>query len=385
MTTYTTNFNFALPDFDKKPWHQDMADIVTTIDAVLARYVSANNMQGVWQNSTAYAVGERTVDEDDGTIWTCLVVHTSSPTGTTFAVARTTYPTYWEVFSDVELAKNWATYLAGTVDGSDYSSKAYAIGSLVQLPAGSAKIWATAAAADAASTAVDAASTAADVVSTNADVVSTNADVVTTNADVVTTTQDAIDTAADAVSTAADAATATAAAATVPPYDSITGEALNHVRLNAGETSMEFRTASETRTDLGLVIGTNVAALTGANAKVEHISIAVSDETTDLAVDTGVATFRMPYAFTLSDVRASVTTAPAGSVLTVDINESDATILSTKLTIDAGEKTSTTAAAAVVIDDADLADDAEITIDIDGVGSGTAGAGLKIYLIGKAA
>lgn len=211
MTTYTTNFNFALPDFDKKPWHQDMADIVTTIDAVLARYVSANNMQGVWQNSTAYAVGERTVDEDDGTIWTCLVVHTSSPTGTTFAEARITYPTYWEVFSDVELAKNWATYLAGTVDGSDYSSKNYAIGTILQLPAGSSKYWSEAATADAVLTAADAVSTAADVISTNADVVSTNADV-------VTTTQDAIDTAADVVTTNADVVTTTADVATTLGY-----------------------------------------------------------------------------------------------------------------------------------------------------------------------
>ena len=57
-------------------------------------------------------------------------------------------------------------------------------------------------------------------------------------------------------------------------------------------------------------------------------------------------------------------------------------ILSTKLTIDATEKTSTTASAAPVISDSALADDAEITIDIDGVGSTIAGAGLKIYLIG---
>ena len=90
----------------------------------------------------------------------------------------------------------------------------------------------------------------------------------------------------------------------------------------------------------------------------------------------------MPYAFTLTAVRASVNTAPTGSVLTVDINESGSTILSTKLTIDASEKTSTSAATAAVISDTALADDAEITIDIDGVGSTVAGKGLKVTLIG---
>ena len=90
----------------------------------------------------------------------------------------------------------------------------------------------------------------------------------------------------------------------------------------------------------------------------------------------------MPYGFTLTGVKASVTTAPVGSTIIVDINESATTILSTKLTIDASEKTSTTAASAAVISDSALADDSEITIDIDQVGSSTAGAGLKIYLIG---
>jgi hypothetical protein len=90
----------------------------------------------------------------------------------------------------------------------------------------------------------------------------------------------------------------------------------------------------------------------------------------------------MPYAFTLTAVRANVTTAPTGSVLTVDINEGGSTILSTKLTIDASEKTSTSAATAAVISDTALADDAEITIDLDGIGSTVAGKGLKVTLIG---
>lgn len=115
------------------------------------------------------------------------------------------------------------------------------------------------------------------------------------------------------------------------------------------------------------------------------IGIACSDETTALTTGTAKATFRMPFAFTLTAVRASVTTAPTGSVLTVDINEGGVSILSTKLTIDATEKTSTTAATAAVISDASLADDAEITIDIDTVGSTVAGAGLKVWLIGTKA
>ncbi len=115
----------------------------------------------------------------------------------------------------------------------------------------------------------------------------------------------------------------------------------------------------------------------------EVITVAVSDETTALTTGTGKFTFRMPYAMTLTAVRASVTTAPTGSTIIVDINEGGTTIMSTdKLSIDASEKTSTTAATAAAITDSSLADDAEITIDIDQVGSTVAGAGLKVTLIG---
>jgi len=115
------------------------------------------------------------------------------------------------------------------------------------------------------------------------------------------------------------------------------------------------------------------------------IAVACSDETTALTTGAAKATFRMPYAFTLTDVRASVTTAPTGgTLLTVDVNEGGAgsSILSTRLTFDASAKTTTTASTPRVISDTSLADDAEITIDIDAVGSTIAGAGLKVYLIG---
>jgi len=114
----------------------------------------------------------------------------------------------------------------------------------------------------------------------------------------------------------------------------------------------------------------------------ESIILAASDETTDLTTGSAKITFRMPYGFTLTAVRASVTTAPTGAALTVDINEGGVSILSTKLTIDVSEKTSTTATTPAVISDAALADDAEITVDIDQIGSSVAGAGLKVYLIG---
>jgi hypothetical protein len=116
-----------------------------------------------------------------------------------------------------------------------------------------------------------------------------------------------------------------------------------------------------------------------------EIGAACSDETTALTTGTAKTTFRVPKAITLTGVRASLTTAQAtGSTFTVDINASGTSILSTKLTIGNTEKTSATAATAAVISDTSLADDEEITVDIDQVGDGTA-TGLKVWLIGTRA
>ena len=115
----------------------------------------------------------------------------------------------------------------------------------------------------------------------------------------------------------------------------------------------------------------------------QNFIVAASDETTALTTGTAKVTFRMPYAFTLTAVRASLTGAGTTSgVTTIDINEGGSTILSTKITIDYSELTSTTAATPPVISDAALADDASITVDIDGLSGGADETGLKVTLIG---
>ncbi len=140
--------------------------------------------------------------------------------------------------------------------------------------------------------------------------------------------------------------------------------------------------------DAGLMTATQFDTLAAHETKLTtfpcEIAFAVSDETTDLETGTAVITFRAPWAFTLTGVRANVNTAPTGADLEIDINEAGATVLTTKLVIDDGDKTSVGSDTDPVIGGAGpaIADDAEITIDIDTIGSGAAGKGLKVTLFG---
>lgn len=114
--------------------------------------------------------------------------------------------------------------------------------------------------------------------------------------------------------------------------------------------------------------------------QVEALTFALSDETTVLSSTGTKLTTRIPFAFKMYGARANLKTASSSGVVTVDVNEAGSSILSTKLTIDQGEKTSVTAAAAYVFSDTQLADDAEITFDIDGYGASAVG--LKVTLYG---
>ena len=130
--------------------------------------------------------------------------------------------------------------------------------------------------------------------------------------------------------------------------------------------------------------GTTESWVTGAGNIAPTMSFIVSltAEDGDLTVADNLAQIRMPFAFTLTEVRAFVNTAPTGAALTFDITEGGSSILSTLITIDASQKTSTTATTPPVIDDSTLADDAIIGFNCDVIGSTVAGAGAKIMLIG---
>lgn len=115
----------------------------------------------------------------------------------------------------------------------------------------------------------------------------------------------------------------------------------------------------------------------------EALLLACSDELTPIAVEAAVVTFRMPYDFTVEAVRASLTESQtAGSAVTIDVQANGVSILSTLVTIDNNQKTSTTAATQSVVSTTALTDDDEITIDVTQIGNGTA-TGLKVAVIGS--
>ncbi|RUW53000.1 hypothetical protein EOA32_10990 [Mesorhizobium sp. M1A.F.Ca.ET.072.01.1.1] len=150
----------------------------------------------------------------------------------------------------------------------------------------------------------------------------------------------------------------------------------------AGDRAMFVQDSSDNVICLAYVRADGTPLVGAAAGTPFEMVVACSDESTALTTGTAKVSFRIPRGVTLTAVRASLVTAQSsGSIFTVDINEGGTTILSTKLTIDNTELTSTTAATPAVISDASLADDALITVDIDQVGDGTA-KGLKVTLIG---
>ena len=162
-----------------------------------------------------------------------------------------------------------------------------------------------------------------------------------------------------------------------------TRSASNQAALAVGTNNYVLTAASGETTGL---VWTDPASVKTAVALV----IACGDEETAIDATGQKISFRLPYAMNLNSGIAGitgslVTAGTGGALLTVDIQESGSSILSTALTFDATETTTTTASTPVVISDTALAADSVITISVTTLDTGGVAAGLKISLIGTLA
>ena len=150
----------------------------------------------------------------------------------------------------------------------------------------------------------------------------------------------------------------------------------------------ELATIAEinTGTDTGKTITPD--GLAGSIHGERIIQMVVVDFATALTTGNGKFYYHIPSTlngFNIVDVHAEVITAPAGSAIIIQLHNLTATadILTTLLSIDAGETGSDTAAAAAVISTSedDLTTNDVLRVDIDQIGSATAGSGLIVTLI----
>jgi hypothetical protein len=148
---------------------------------------------------------------------------------------------------------------------------------------------------------------------------------------------------------------------------------------------IEVAIASEVNTGTSTSLAVSPDSLAGSNLGIRYISLALNGSTALTTSD--VAYVRIPAGLTgmnLVSVSASVGTGAAGSsssgtpTFTVTNVTDTATMLSTSLTVDAGEYTSATAAAAAVID---TGEDDVVTDDLIKVACTVAGTGVTYAVV----
>lgn len=139
-----------------------------------------------------------------------------------------------------------------------------------------------------------------------------------------------------------------------------------------------------TATKLATARNINGVAFDGTAAVIVSALIfkfACSDLTTALAPATKVGFEPATVGGTITRVQADVLTAPTGTSLICDVKKNGTTILSTLLSIDAGETSSLTAATPAVVSVGSFSAGDQFTVDITQVGGTIAGAGLVVSLI----
>jgi len=123
----------------------------------------------------------------------------------------------------------------------------------------------------------------------------------------------------------------------------------------------------------------DILSLIGGDDDILLFGVACSDETTDLTTGEKVA-FDIPFSCVLERIYVSVKTAAAGANLEVDVEDEGTRLLNAVFgfqTNNSETSTFASAAASYTLTKGDL-----LSIDVDQIGSTTAGAGLKVFFFG---
>lgn len=113
----------------------------------------------------------------------------------------------------------------------------------------------------------------------------------------------------------------------------------------------------------------------------QEITIPLSSETADAEAATAVTSWFPEYDYKLHSIAMVASDAPTGSAAEMDMNDEGVSMLSTVVSIDAGEDTSDTAATPPVISDSTITAGNKYTFDLDQVGATNPGKGYKARLV----
>ena len=120
--------------------------------------------------------------------------------------------------------------------------------------------------------------------------------------------------------------------------------------------------------------------ISGSVSMEDYMIFSVTADNTDIQTGTSQFTFRAPFAMKLIRApRASLSTASSSGVVTVDINVDGTSIFQNPLDIDANETTSLTADDYAHVVSGSIADDSQITVDVDSAGTGARGLKVTLY------
>lgn len=401
ISGYTSNFNLRLVNFDALNWGEYERTNWEIIDGLLYNVIALSNVQGIWENAISVTVGQRYIDDSDGTIWEAQVAHTTASSPTTFSDDRVANPTYWQ-----QLGALIPNYKGAWANDAIYSKNDF-----VSTDDHRYAVCVTSHTASSAPNTIDddignwevlvdlgSTVTAAETAETNAETAETNAaasesaastseaNAAASESAAATSETNAAASESAAATSEANAAASESAAATSEANAAASESAAGTSETNAAASEAKAADWAEEDEDVAVEPGQFSAKHHAAKAAVSAASVETALDKTAvirvISVDTSLVTgdgkeyFVIPAqldGMNLTDVNAHVFTASSSGTVTVQIhNETDAVdMLSTPIGIAASSNDDSAAVIDAANDDVVVGD--VLRFDIDAAGTGTKG------------